>query len=969
MEVLVIRDIALKQQPALLSMGLVKKVTIILLLLLFAKVEALATHLRAGEITAVRISQTSLRFRFTLVIYSDTGSPVQVFEGGLFNFGQGRTIGNGGLGNRQLFINEAVFFEEKLIGNDTRMTIIQFEHTFDGPGVYCISYTEQNRNNEILNINGGRSQEVPFHLETCIRIDPGLDVNATPQLTIPPIDRGCVGARFIHNPGAFDPDGDSIAYRMVNILQDRGVPVLGALPLNDPSISNRREDGGSPAIFEIDPITGNFVWDAPQVAGEYNAAFIVEEWRFSEITGQYELLGYVTRDMQILVEDCDNERPELEIPADTCIEAGTLLEAVIRGTDPDGDRILVEAFSGIFDFNPNPAQFLPTPEFKRPPVEQLLRWQTDLSHVRTRPYEVVFKVSDIPLDPDAPSLVDFKTWNITVVAPAPTGLTSAIADGRSIQLVWDEYVGRNFNPVMKVYRRIDSFDFVPEDCNLGIPEGAGYELIANLPINQTSYVDTDNIRPGVKYCYRIVAEFPLPKGGTSYASTETCTTIPIDVPAITNVSIEETSETTGEAFVRWTSPLQIDQVLFPPPYRYELVRYFGFTGLGGRTVVTSTTDTTFTDTNLNTLDLVYHYQVRFYDAGNNLIDSSANASSVRLDALGLTQAVELTWQADVPWSNRVQAFPYHYIFRNRTDASADDALNFELIDSVLVTSSGFKYLDKGDFNGVTLLDDREYCYIVTTQGSYGNDIIPAPLLNNSQRVCIQPNDNVPPVDPEIEVPEEAEEINGLIVLESPNCPELENLGCAFSNFSNTITWTAANVDGDLASYNIYFSPTGEEGSFNLVGNSRETNFTHTGLASYKGCYKVSSVDRSNNESGLSEAICFDNCPNYELPNTFTPNGDGLNDTFRAFDRPNGKCPRFVQAVEFQVFNRWGGQELFSYNSREETEPNFFIDWDGKDKNGNQVADGTYFYRVLVTFDVFDPDKRTQEFKNWVKIVR
>ena len=778
-----------------------------------------------------------------------------------------------------------------------------------------------------------------------------------------------MGARFVHNPGAFDPDGDSLAYRIVNLLQDRGVPVPGYVPLNDPSITNIREDGGSPPRFEIDPITGTFTWDAPAVAGEYNAAFIVEEWRFSEITGQFELLGYVTRDMQILIEDCDNERPELEIPADTCVEAGTLLNAIIRGTDPDNNQVKIEAFGGVFNLNPNAATFTPEPVFRQQPIEQLFSWQTDLSHVRAKPYEVQFKISDRPTDPDAPSLVDFGTWNVTVVAPAPTGLNSAIADARSIQLTWDEYIGRNFNPVMKIYRRVDSFDFIPENCNLGIPAGSGYELIDQVPINQTNYVDNNDIRPGVNYCYRIVAEFPLPKGGVSYASIETCTLIPIDVPAMTNVSVEETSTTNGEMFVKWTSPLEIDETLFPPPFRYELVRYQGFTGTAGRTVVTSTTDTSFTDTGLNTEETSYHYQVRFFDSGDNLIDSSAMASSVWLGALGLVQAVELTWEFEVPWSNRVQSFPYHYIMRNRTDPDANDENTFELIDSVNVTTNGFIYLDDGSFNNTPLLDDREYCYIVTTQGSYGNALIPDPLINNSQRICVQPNDNIPPDDPVIEVPDDAEEIDGLIVLESPNCSDLANLGCAFSNFSNTVNWTATDTDGDIASYNIYYSPTGAEDSYTLVGNTRETNFTHSGLPSFKGCYRISSVDRSNNESALSAPVCFDNCPYYELPNTFTPNGDGLNDTFRAFDRPNGKCPRFVESIEFVVFNRWGGKEIFSYSTKGISEPNFFIDWDGRDNNGKELPEGTYYYRAIVTFDVFNPKKETMEFKNWVKIVR
>lgn len=958
-------------------MSMFRRLALFSLLLTAIVLEASATHIRAGEITAVRISQSGLRYRFTLTIYRDTEG-VEFGQGGVFNFGQGRTIGPGLDALRAEAVDNVV--SEVNIGNNTSIITIQFDHTFDGPGVYVVSFTEQNRNTNIINLGGAASENLAFHVETAIRIRAGDRLNDTPILTIPPVDRACIGARFIHNAGAFDPDGDSLAYKIVTPLQDRGVEIDSYVSLDDPTISTIREGGGGPASFEIDPITGDLVWDAPQFEGEYNIAFIVEEWRFSELTDRFELIGFVTRDMQIVVEDCNNERPELEIPLDTCIEAGSLLEATVRGTDPDGNQVLIEAFGGVFNLNISPAVFLglpdesPIPRFRDEPAESLFRWQTDISHVRENPYEVQFKISDDPFDPDAPSFTDFKRWNVTVVAPAPTGLTGSIASGTSIQLNWDNYIGANFDPVMQVYRRVDSFDFDPENCNVGIPANSGYELIDELPINQTSYLDDTGIRPGVNYCYRLVAQFPLPGGGVSYASQEFCLTIPLDVPAMTNVSVEETSETNGEIFVRWISPLEIDETLFPPPFRYELFRQNGFNSTSGRTFITSTTDTTFTDTGLNTLDQVYNYYVRFYDSSDNLIDSAATASSLRLEAVGEVQSVNLTWTADVPWSNQVQSAPYHLIYRNRTDPGANDVNTFELIDSALVTVDGLTFLDDGSFNSTPLLDDREYCYFVTARGSYGNPKIPSPLENNSQIICVQPNDEVPPEEPEIETPEDPITITGpdgnpLLLLESENCDRLEIEPCAFANFTNTITWTVNDVDNDIASYNVYFSATGEESSFTLVGTSRTTSFDHTGLSSIKGCYRIAAVDRSNNESTLSTPICFDNCPNYELPNTFTPNDDGINDTFRAFDQPNGKCPRFVKSVSFQVFDRWGGNEIFSYESTEDVEPNIFIDWDGTDSNGKQLPSGTYFYSATVTFDVLDPSIRTQEFRNWVKIIR
>ena len=944
---------------------------------------AWATHIRSGEITAKRISQSGLRYRFTLTIYRDTEG-VEFGQGGIFNFGQGRTIGPALEALRAAAVDNLI--NEVNIGNNTSVITLRFDHTFDGPGAYVVSFTEQNRNANIINLGGASSENLPFHVETVIRIRAGDSPNATPLLTVPPIDRACVGVRFVHNPGAFDADGDSLAYKIVTPQQDRGVRIAAYLPLDNSSISDNREDGSNPARFEINAVTGTLTWDAPKLAGEYNIAFVIEEWRFSKLTNRYELLGYVTRDMQIVVEDCKNERPKLEIPPDTCIEAGKLLKAIAKATDPDGNQVLLESFGGVYKLNILPAAFLslpdenPIPAFRDPPATSAFRWRTNISHVRKRPYEVQFKVSDRPSDPGSPSLTEFDTWKITIVAPAPTGLKGAIATGNSIQLVWDKYKEGRFNPLMQVYRRVDSFDFKPDNCNVGIPESAGYQLIDELPINQNNYIDKNKLRPGVNYCYRLVAAFPLPSGGTSYASKEFCLTIPLDVPAITNVSVEKTGKENGEIFVRWTHPLEIDRKLFPPPFSYELFRYNGFNSTDGRTRLTFTSDTFFTDTGLNTSEQPFNYQVQFYDADNNLIDSSATASSLRLEAVGELRSVVLSWSAEVPWSNQVKTKPYHLIFRNRTDANATDETNFVLIDSVDVTKNGMKYLDKGNFKSKPLLDDRAYCYYVVARGSYGNKKIASPLINKSQILCVQPNDEVPPKKPEIKKPDDPDKpdetkiITGpdgtsLLLVKSNQCTKLETEPCAFANFTNTLSWTVNNTDNDIAGYNIYFSETGAADSYKLIDNTRNTRFEHTGLSHIKGCYRIAAVDRSKNESPLSDPICFDNCPNYKLPNTFTPNNDKVNDTFRAFDQPNGNCPRFVKRVIFSVYDRWGGQEVFHYDSSQDTEPNIFIDWDGRDTRGNQLSSGTYYYTATVTFDTLDPSKRKQEFRNWVKIIR
>lgn len=945
-----------------------------LALLFTSSHQAQATHIRAGEICAVRISQSSRTYRFTLTIYTDLESDVDVTTGGsaTFRLGDGTEY----IGAEEI-AERAESFTETALNNEVGIVTIVFVYTYQAAGVYVVSYTEQNRNQGIINIDN--SVDTPFHIQTIIRIGASFGLNSSPKLTIPPIDRACIGKAFFHNPGAYDPNGDSLVYKLVTPQAGPQADVGVFTALNDPGITGLREDGSSPGRYEIDPITGTFTWDAPQRAGEYNIAFIVEEWRFDELTQKWELLGFVTRDMQIIVEDCDNERPELQLPVEICVEAGTLIEEVIIGSDPDNDPILVEAFGGPFRNSGNLATLSPSSAdgFQSSPHTYNFKWQTDLSHIQDAVYQVQVKISDKPEGNNrGPSLTDFETWNIRVVAPAPTGLNGGLISARAIQLVWNEYVGANFAPEMQVWRRVDSFDFDPTDCNVGIPANSGYELINQLPINQRNMTDDQGLSPGATYCYRLVAEFPSPKGGTSYASQEFCITIPIDNALITNVSVLETDESNGEIEIRWNSPLELNQAVFPPPYRYELVRFNGLSGSVDGTLLVSTLDTSFVDTNLNTRDNPYHYEVRLFadSIPDLLISTSEPASSVRLEAVSVVDEIEVSWRAEVPWTNRVDESPYHYIYRNRTDGAASQDNVFVLIDSIDSRQSAFIYTDDGSFNGNDLIAELEYCYFITTKGSYGNELIPSPLLNNSQVVCALPGDTVAPIDPIITIdPVKADTviIDGfaLLVLEAENCQDVYTQTCNFSNFSNTLNWTKSATDTDVASYNIYFSATGEEFSFELIANTRETTFEHTGLPSFKGCYRISALDRSNNESGLSQAVCFDNCPNYRLPNSFTPNADGVNDTFMAFNQPNSECPRFVEQVEFQVFNRWGGNELYSSSTCGTIEPDFFINWDGKDSNGKDVTAGTYYYKVTVTFDVFDPEKRTKEFKNWVQIIR
>jgi hypothetical protein len=963
---------------------------LLILLLVMGAFQVKATHLRAGEITVEKVDGCgSLTVSITITVYTDTGSNI--------NFGQGELFFGDGSDPLILPIIEEETRPD--LGDEVGIASFTVEYTYNSPGVYKIGYLEPNRNDNIVNV--GNSVQTRFYVETQIIINPFVGCNNSPVLLIPPIDRACTSVAFFHNPGAFDPDGDSIAFELVVPKKDVGTDVDSYRFPNEDNLSEQTETGDVPPIFEIDPITGDLTWDAPGLTGEYTIAFVVKEFR--KIQGEYFQLGYVTRDMQIIVEDCDNERPELEIPDDICVVAGTVINEEIFGFDPDNDDVKIEVFSEILD--DDDVTIIPSPAIFQPSVPRAtlnFEWATDCADVRTQSYQVVFKITDNPPPTGTPPvtqprLVSFATWNITVVAPSPE-VTGVTQDGQSLVLNWEPYnqicannLGNNIAESFEIWRRVDSNPYTPDECETGIRESAGYELIGTSFINNTSFRD-DDVVAAAKYCYRIVAVFPSNTGGAkSIVSQEVCFEfVPAEVPIITHVSVDNTGENDGEIIVGWREPFpsDLDPNVYPHPYRYVIERNngagntTGFTEVGELVVNTPTTDSLgFRDTGLNTANLIYNYRIRLeIPNGPGSTDDpvySAIASAVRLEPTPQFQQITLNWSADVPWSNVISTPPgsEHLIYRG-PEGSTDDEL--VLLDRIDVNERGFVYTDTGLDEGTV------YCYKVLTKGTYGNPAINTPLLNFSQMVCTQPSDTIPPCAP-------------VVTLEGFSCEDfLSTASCDFNNFANTLQWTtdfAGNCQNDIREYEVWYKNDINQ-EYQLIGTTRTESFVHEvdangqRLSSFKGCYQIRPVDRSGNVGEFSNEICVDNCPYYELPNVFTPNGDGCNDLFSAYsDRgfvdetgsgdcgpvDRSKCARFVRSVDATIYNRWGGV-VFTRNATidsgtDDPTQNIFIDWNGTNENGEELATGVYYYKVDVIFDVVDPSQAKRTYKGWVHLLR
>ena len=400
-------------------------------ILLMSVTYSYATHIRAGEIIATQVEGNI--FRFTFIGYRDVDGVL--FGNGTLDLGDGTTFGgqNG----------ETIPWRRFDPVDGVERWEFTYTHEYAAGSSYLVSYTEDFRNADIQNIAG--SVSTSFHVETLVVVD-ALIPNSTPFFTSEPIDQGVVGAVFEHDPAAFDPDDDSLVFYFVTPKQASGLDVGGYRVLNDPafyedfSIGNSTRDG-EPTL-SIDPVEGILTWDAPggatipdQECREFNVAFVVEEWR--TISGTPIRLGFVTRDMQITICDYENEPPELEVPEDTCVVAGETVRGIVTGTDPDGDRVRLEAFGGTFEVNPSATVSPDPPIFQEIPATLEFEWNTACGVVRESPYEVQFKATDAPEVPgigSVPGQSNFETWRITVVGPAPEGLEADAISDRRISL-------------------------------------------------------------------------------------------------------------------------------------------------------------------------------------------------------------------------------------------------------------------------------------------------------------------------------------------------------------------------------------------------------------------------------------------------------------------------------------------------------------------------------------------------------
>jgi len=867
---------------------------------LFQINELQATHLRAGEIIATK--RSTFEYDFTLVLYRNTNGVEQ--PNAELDFGDGTS-------------QKVDLFKQDSLDQKTQRLIFNFRKNFPGAATYTVSFREINRNNGILNINSGFSDNTAFYVESQVTIDPLLGANTSPQFLYPPLDNGNINQTYTHGPAAWDAEGDSLSYELITPQSQKGTTVPNYV------LPNQIGNNGSNPTFTMNSQTGLITWEKPLRQGLYNIAFKVNEWRNGY------LIGYVVRDMQINILFSTNIVPILNIPKDTCLTAGLLLKDTITATFQENETKSLQAYSGIFSF-PKPKDIFnaKTKLFKQTNTAESMsfEWQTGCELIRAQPYQVTFEAQDNI--GEAISLSAIKVWQIKIIPPALT-ILKATPSGRKITLNWDAYFCSNVDSIAILRKECENdTPLVTDSCDTGRDIPKGYNLLKKVRKTATSFTD-DNFGKGLnyetQYCYYVYAQFPSPEKGYSRASALACGSLTNDVPILIGASVLKTDSVSGEVEIKWIKPRHIDFTQNSAPYEIKIRRTSGITTteiLNRTTLDTlALSDTTFidvTDTKANNLS----FFIEFY-ANNKLIYISETASTVRLQGVARAGRAILKWAFATPWVNDTTI-----IYRiTDNDTLAIDTVNNTngYVNQPLETGKLFRYFAK-------------------TKGGLGcNRIIgigkvPYPLYNLSQTISLIPldekNDTLRPCPPT------------LYINSNRNCEDQ-------FNFSNSLYWNK-NLDflcdSAIVGYKLYKNSASS--TFDLFINEVITDTTYEGRVNkpVSGCFAVTATNAKGLESDKSNVVCSDSCFYFELPNTFTPNNDNINDVF--VPKP---FPRNIEKVVFTVYNRWG-TEIFK------TENDININW-----KAENIPDGLYYFKAEITIGV--PDTRKINRNGWILLAR
>ena len=232
----------------------------LLALLCVASTVTYATHLLGGEIQAKNIS--GLTYEITGVLYLDNqnGVPATAAQTEII-----LCLGDG------TQIKAERISSETLPGLLVNRSVYQVRYTYPAPGQYTIATKLDKLTNGIVNLGPVPTEGLQMVIQTTVNTTVPNTTAAAPTPTF------TTGLRQVFSLplATTDPDGDSLAYRLVKVLKS-GQECAPNFPSNDYIFPNEVTRQGT---FRLDRPAVKLVWNAPAQIGLYAYAYVTEEWR------------------------------------------------------------------------------------------------------------------------------------------------------------------------------------------------------------------------------------------------------------------------------------------------------------------------------------------------------------------------------------------------------------------------------------------------------------------------------------------------------------------------------------------------------------------------------------------------------------------------------------------------------------------------------------------------------------------
>ena len=310
---------------------------------------AYATHNRGSDISYTSVASTTTgvpRYHVVVRLFVDPSNPVlsEIIQllASHGDCGSASTSSFSTTINRQQF--SPGLLQSCTTGLPTPYNVSLYETDLDLPtGRWTLSFTGENRLANIVNV----ANSVNTNLSISAYLDNTLAAqDASPKFesVLMPSFNGTAVPPYSFS--AFDTDADSLRYEFVTPQQVAG----GVLGANAGACSQVLPGYQAPPHFTLNSSTGALVPATPSgQQGYYAAAVRVSEYR--RLGGQWQLIGYVVRDLTYLTVASTNQAPtftSLSVNGGAAQQPGQPIAArpgqtvrlVLTAADPDASQQL-----------------------------------------------------------------------------------------------------------------------------------------------------------------------------------------------------------------------------------------------------------------------------------------------------------------------------------------------------------------------------------------------------------------------------------------------------------------------------------------------------------------------------------------------------------------------------------------------------------------------------------------------------